>query len=99
MAKKTAKIDWEQFDADVKAASKEAAELTDEQLASKLASLTRLTQQEVQEIFPKQSDVAAFSELMKIVKSSTNRNNKINQIVVNSEKFAGIIVSLLNKLV
>lgn len=99
MSKKTTKIDWEQFDADVKLASKEAAELTDEQLASKLASVTRLTQKEIQEIFPKQSDVEAFSELMKIVKSSTDRNNKINQIVANSEKFAGIIVSLLNKVI
>ena len=34
---------------------------------------------------------------MKIVKSGEDRNNKINKIVANSEKFAGIVVTLLAK--
>lgn len=99
MGKQNKEIDWTQFEKDVKEASERAAHLTDAQLASKLASVTSLTQREIQEIFPKPSDVAAFAELMKIVKSSTDRNNKINQIVANSEKFAGIIISLLNKII
>ncbi|MDR6301218.1 hypothetical protein [Mesonia maritima] len=97
MAKKTTKIDWEDFDKKVAKASISAAEKTDAALAIKLASITSLTTKEIQEIFPEKADVERFSELMKIVKSSTSRNNKVNKIVENSEKFAGILVDLLGK--
>lgn len=94
----TTKIDWDKFSKEVKEASKEAAEKTDAQLASEMAAITRLTQSEVQEIFPKKSDMEDFSELMKIVKSSTSRNEKVNKIVANSEKFGRVVVSLLGKI-
>lgn len=95
---KTTQIDWEKFSRDVKDASNEAAAKTDAQLASEMASITSLTQSEIQEIFPKKSDMEDFSELMKIVKSSTSRNEKINRIVVNSEKFSSVVISLLGKI-
>ena len=97
MAKKSTKIDWDGFDEKVKEASKKAAKRTDDQLALQLASITSLTQKEIQEIFPEKADVEKLSELMQIVKSSTSRNNKINKIVDDSEKFAGIIVDVLAK--
>ena len=36
---------------------------------------------------------------MKIVKSSEDRNIKINKIVSNSEEFSGVVLTLLTKLV
>lgn len=94
----TTKIDWDKFSKDVKEASKDAAEKTDAQLAAEMAAITSLTQSEVQEIFPKKSDLEDFSELMKIVKSSTSRNEKVNKIVANAEKFGSVVVSLLGKI-
>lgn len=97
MAKKSTKTDWDQFDAVVKAAGSNAAQKTDDALATQLAAITSLTQKEIRELFPKQADVETFSQLMQIVKSGTSKNNKINKIVENSEAFAGIILTLLNK--
>lgn len=94
----TTKIDWEKFSRDVKEASKEAAAKTDAELAMEMASITSLTQAEIGEIFPERSDMENFSELMEIVKSSTSRNEKINKIVENSEKFSGVIISLLGRI-
>jgi hypothetical protein len=36
-------------------------------------------------------------ELMQIVNSAETRNKKISNIVENSEKFAGIVITLLDK--
>lgn len=94
----TTKIDWEKFSKDVKEASKEAAVKTDAELAAEMAAITRLTQAEVQEIFPKKSDLEDFSELMEIVKSSTSRNEKVSKIIASSEKFGRVVVSLLGKI-
>ena len=38
-----------------------------------------------------------LAELMQIVKQAGDRNEKINNIVTNGEKFGGIILSLLAK--
>ncbi|MCK5823565.1 MAG: hypothetical protein KAG95_06150 [Bacteroidales bacterium] len=91
-------IDWTKLEKSIDAAADSAAEKTDEKLASKISSITRLTDDEILELFPEPSDVKKLFELMKIVKSGENRNNKINKIVDNSEKFAGIVVTLLAKL-
>ncbi len=95
---KTSKIDWDKFSKDVKEASGKAAAKTDKDLAGEMASITRLTQAEILEIFPKKTDMEDFSELMKIVKSSTTRNEKINKIVANSERFGKVVISLLGKI-
>ncbi|HSI69917.1 MAG TPA: hypothetical protein VK941_06780 [Gillisia sp.] len=95
---KTSKIDWDKFSRDVKEASTEAATKTDRDLAVEMASITSLTQEEVLEIFPEKTDMEDFSELMKIVKSGTSRNEKINKIVENSERFGNVVISLLGKI-
>ncbi|MBZ9728682.1 hypothetical protein LB467_03200 [Salegentibacter sp. JZCK2] len=96
---KTSKIDWDKFSRDVKEASVEAAAKTDKDLAVEMASITSLTQAEILEIFPERTDMEDFSELMKIVKSGTSRNEKINKIVANSERFGNVIISLLGKVI
>ena len=53
----------------------------------------------VNELFPDPADVKKLTQLMKIVKSSENRNNKVNKIVENSEQFGGVVLTLLNKFV
>jgi len=90
-------IDWDKFDHDTDKAIEEAGERTDAKLASVVSSVTRLTDDEIQELFPEPADVDKLRELMKVVKSAGDRNEKINSIVENSEKFAGVIVTLLSK--
>ena len=90
-------IDWDQFDKDADDAIKKAGDRTDSKLASIISSVTRLTDDEIQELFPDPADVNKLKELMKVVKSAGERNDKINSIVSNSEEFAGIIVTLLGK--
>lgn len=91
-------IDWNDFDENIDSIIEESANETDDILASKISSLTKMTDEEVKELFPKSSDVKKLAELMKIVKSSENRNNKINKIVSNAEDFGGVVLTLLSKL-
>jgi|TARA_B100001063_G_C16773280_1_gene563167 ERCC4-type nuclease len=90
-------INWDEFDSEIDLIIENSAEATDEKLASSISSITRMTDEEVKELFPSPADVKKLSELMKIVKSSQNRNEKINNIVAKSEELGGVILSLLQK--
>ena len=91
-------IDWDKIDAEVDGIIEQAANATDEKLASKISSVTRLTDEEIMELFPEPVDVKKLKELMKVVKSAEDRNTKVNNIVANVEDFAGIIITILGKL-
>lgn len=90
-------INWDEFDSQLDSAVDASAEATDDKLASRISSMTRMTDDEVKALFPQPADVQKLAELMKIVKSSEDRNNKINSIVSNGEKFGGIVLTLLEK--
>ena len=90
-------INWDKSDSEIDLIIENSAEATDEKLASSISSITRMTDEEVKELFPSPADVKKLTELMKIVKSSQNRNEKINNIVAKSEELGGVILSLLQK--
>lgn len=90
-------INWESFGKEVDDAIETASDKTDAKLASKISSLTRLTDEEIQELFPKPADVKKLFDLMKLVKSAEDRNNKINFIVSKAEDYGGIVLTLLEK--
>ena len=90
-------IDWTKFQDDVDGAIEDAGKKTDVKLAGTVSRITRLTDEEVQALFPKAADVKKLAELMEIVKKAGNRNEKINQIVNNIEEFGGIVLTLLQK--
>ena len=92
-------INWEKFDSELDSIIESSATVTDEKLASRISSLTRMTDDEVQELFPDPADVRKLAELMKVVKSAEERNTKINNIVSNAEKFGGVVLTLLDKFV
>lgn len=96
---KSTKTDWEEFRKKAQQAASQAADETNAELADEMSSFTQLTKKEIQEIFPEKSEMEDFSELMEIVKSNTSQNNKVNQIVENSEKFSKVVVSLLSKII
>lgn len=90
-------IDWNQFRQDVDAAVAASSARTDAKLAGKISAITRLTDAEVQEMFPDPGDAKKVAELMEIVKKAGDRNRKINDIVANIESFGGIVLKLLEK--
>jgi hypothetical protein len=90
-------IDWNKFDNDIDVAITESANATDDKLASKISSITRMTDEEVKELFPEPTDTKKLAKLMKIVKSAEDRNTKINNIISNAEEFGGIVLTLLGK--
>jgi hypothetical protein len=91
-------VDWDKFDKDLDAVIEEAGKKTDDKLASKISSITHMTDDEIKEFFPEPGDVERLVKLLKIVKSAEDRNNKINDIVKNAEEFGGIVLTLLEKL-
>ena len=90
-------IDWDAFDNEIDEIIETSSTSTDERLASKISSITRMTDEEVQELFPDPADVKKLSKLMKIVQSADDRNTKVNNIISNAEEFSGIILTLLAK--
>lgn len=92
-------INWEEFEQDLQISIDNAADRTDEQLATKISSLTRMTNEEIIELFPLPADTKKLAALMSIVHSSEARNTKTNKIVSNAEDFSGIVLTLLTKFV
>ncbi len=90
-------VNWDEFDNDIDGIIENSAKTTDEKLASKISSITRMTDDEVKELFPDPADVKKLTELLKIVKSADDRNTNINKIVNNAEQFGGIVLSLIGK--
>jgi len=88
-------IDWEGLEAEIDDALKSAKQRTDDKLASKAASLTRLTEEEIKALFPTPADIEKLKRLMEIVKSSEDRNTKVVKIKNNIEHVAETVVKLL----
>ncbi len=92
-------IDWDNFETDLNDAIDDSVTITDAKLAAKVSSVTRMTDEEISEFFPVPADLQRLTKLMKIVKSAEDQNTKVNKIVENTEEFADIIVTLLDKFV
>ncbi len=73
----------------------EAAELTRSELDGELARITSLSESTLDKLLPKKSDKELFAELMAIVNASSSRNKKAVEVKENIDRFAGIIVKLL----
>ncbi|HEX2494879.1 MAG TPA: hypothetical protein VHK24_13995 [Steroidobacter sp.] len=90
-------IDWGKFQDDVDAAVKNAGANTDAKLASKISGISRLTEDEIRQLFPESADAKKLAELMEIVRSAGQQHEKINRIVGNAESFGKVIFTLLAK--
>ena len=90
-------VDWEKFRSEVNDIVDEAADKIDEQLAGRISSVTSLTDDEIQEICPESSDKKKLADLMAIVKSADEENEKIDRIMTGAKEFGTIVLSLLGK--
>ena len=77
----------------------EAEGLTQKELKSRISSLTRLSDSDIQSICPEKEDKVALAGLMKIVDSDANDNAKKKQLVDNMEQFGVIVLRILAKVV
>jgi len=91
-------VDWKTLEKEIDAALDRAEKRTDEKLCSFVSSLTRLTDDEVQKLFPKPADVQKLTRLMEIVKSSEEHNTKVVNLTNNIEDLAETAIKLLEVL-
>lgn len=92
-------IDWDKFQTEMDELIVQSGERTDAALASQVSSITRLTDEEIQKMFPEPADVRKLSELMEIVKRSGEYNEKVNKLVANADQYAGVVLKLLGAFV
>lgn len=92
-------FDINEFKEKFNTARQHALDKTNNELASEISSVSRLTNEEILELFPETTDMEKLASLIEIVNSSEQQNTKINQIVANAEKFGGIILSLVGKII
>lgn len=91
-------INWDEFQKTIDAEIAVASKQTSESLASRASSVTRLTDEEVSQLFPTPIDVQKLKNLMEIVKSAEADNTKINRLIANVESLGGTVIKLLGKL-
>jgi hypothetical protein len=84
-------FDWDAIDKDIKDASK----ATDDQLASRVSSVTSLKDDEIKALFPSQGDVQKLAQLMAIVNDATAENERANALAANIKQLAPVAVRLL----
>lgn len=77
----------------------EAENLTQKELKSRISSLTRLSDADIQSICPEKADKVALAELMKIVDSASSENAKKKQLADNIEQLSVIVLRILSKVV
>lgn len=76
----------------------DAEALTDNQLSGRISSLVRLTDAEIEELFPSTPDRKHLTELMKIVRASTDINTRRQHLVDNIESLSSTVIKLIGKL-
>jgi hypothetical protein len=91
-------IDWDTFQSTIDAEIEAAATATSTDLASKASSITRLTDEEIVELFPTPADAQMLKNLMEIVKSAEDENVKINRLVSNIEELGGAAIKIIGAL-
>ncbi|HEY3294968.1 MAG TPA: hypothetical protein VGL38_06000 [bacterium] len=79
-------------------AAREAAQATDEKFATRIANLTRLRDEDIQRFFPEPADRQHLLELLDLVDSATEENEKVSRIMENAETLGVAAVRLLKLL-
>ncbi len=91
-------IDWSELQSKLKDIIDESVDQTDTDLSKEIASLTTMSQSEIQNLFPEEGDQQALVDLMTIVKGAQTQNDKISNIFSNAEKFGNVVYNLLNRI-
>lgn len=92
-------VNWDKLEDEMDDIIDKTDEKVEDALAARISAVTRMTEDEIKELFPDSSDEKKLARLLSVVNGATSRNEKVNSIVENVEEFAGIIVSLIQKFV
>jgi len=76
-----------------------ASEKTKKQFADEISSLTILTSEEIQNLFPKKADRVELDEFLKIINLDIEDKEKKIKLVENIEKIGGAIIKIGKKIV
>jgi hypothetical protein len=76
----------------------EAEKLTIKQLDSRISSLVRLKDSELESLFPAKPDKEKLIQLMQIVKGAEEDNIKQKKLIDNISSLAGTVLTLVGKL-
>jgi hypothetical protein len=82
-----------------RAIAKKAAKMTDEKLSSELSGLCRLTDKEINKLFPAKEDKKKLLKVLEIVNAESSKNQKIAKLKDNIEDVAGVILKLAKTLI
>lgn len=77
---------------------RKAKKQTEDTFASRISSLTRLTDEEIKDIAPEPPDREKLAQLLSIVTDDTKDNNQKAAAVKNIDGLIEIVVPLLTKL-
>jgi|ADGO01.1.fsa_nt_gi hypothetical protein len=80
-------------------AAKDAAEMTNKQLADELAAVTRLSREELNELLPTKNDKEKFALLMQQVEADTAMDEKIAFLGENLKTIGGVVFKVLKAFV
>jgi hypothetical protein len=92
-------IDWNAFKRTADAAARRAADETNDTLASRLSSVTRLKDEEIKKLFPDPADIKRVAKLLEIVNGAATKNRKIAALKENIDDLAGVTLKLVKYLV
>ena len=76
-----------------------ARQMTNKQLATEIASLTKLTRDDLNELLPEKKDKEAFVQLMNTVQDETDMDNKLAYLRDNMQTAGTIMFKLLKAIV
>lgn len=76
-------------------AAKEAANLTNKQLATEMAALAPFNRDQLQILLPKKRDKEAFLALMRVVEDETDMDEKLAYLRNNIKKAGEVIFKVL----
>jgi hypothetical protein len=71
-----------------------ASKKTKKQFSDELSSFTKLTAEEIQQLFPKKSDRDELLTLLEIIYSASDENEKKAEIAEKIGKIGGVVIKL-----
>jgi uncharacterized protein (UPF0305 family) len=88
-------IDWDAIDREIDAAAGD----TDAKLVSRISSISRMKDEDIEELFPASGDKEKLKKLLQIVDEASDENTKKQNLIKNIEELSGTVISLVKRFV
>jgi uncharacterized protein (UPF0305 family) len=88
-------IDWDAIDREIEAAAGD----TDAKLVSRISSISRMKDEDIEKLFPDSGDKEKLKKLLQIVDEASDENTKKQNLIKNIEELSGTVISLVKRFV